>query len=51
MYYRLNDTILNDPAGSVHHPIVHYLAGLEEVKADHQALATFLSNKHSQSCN
>jgi ArsR family transcriptional regulator len=60
MYYRLNDTIPNDPVGSVdpvysvdsvHRPIVRYLAGLEEVKADHQALATFLNNKHPQSCN
>jgi ArsR family transcriptional regulator len=63
MYYRLNDTILNDPVSSVdpvdsgdsgdsvHRRLVHYLAGLEEVKADHQALATFLNNKHPQSCN
>jgi ArsR family transcriptional regulator len=48
MYYQLDLGIMND---SVHNRIVYYLAGLEEVKADHQTLLCFLKNKNSQSCN
>jgi ArsR family transcriptional regulator len=48
MYYQLDLGIMND---SVHNRIVYYLAGLEEVKADHQTLVCFLKNKNSQSCN
>jgi ArsR family transcriptional regulator len=48
MYYQLDLGIMND---SVHNRIVNYLAGLEEVKADHQTLVCFLKNKNSQSCN
>jgi ArsR family transcriptional regulator len=48
MYYQLDLGIMND---SVHNRIVHYLASLEEVKADHQTLLCFLKNKNSQSCN
>lgn len=48
MYYQLNESIIN---GSVHHGIVHYLAGLKEVKADCQTLLSFQQKKDKKSCN
>ena len=48
MYYQID---VNISSGSVHYTILQYLAGLEEVKADHQKLIVFLEEKEKQSCN
>ncbi len=48
MYYQFDTSVLSD---SFQSRIIHYLAGLEEVKADHQALACHLKKKDNQSCN
>lgn len=48
MYYKLDETIIN---GSIHNGIIHYLAGLKEVKTDHQKLICFQQKKDKQSCN
>ncbi|MGB3221887.1 MAG: metalloregulator ArsR/SmtB family transcription factor [Desulforhopalus sp.] len=48
MYYRLDENIIN---GSIHNGIIHYLAGLKEVTADHQKLICFQQKKDKQSCN
>ena len=48
MYYQLDESIVN---GSIHNGIVHYLARLKEVKADHQTLISFQQKKDKQSCN
>ena len=48
MYYRLDETIINS---SIHNGIINYLAGLKEVKADHQKRISFQQKKDKQSCN
>ncbi len=48
MYYQF-DTSISD--NSVHSLILQYLAGLEEVKADHQKLICHLGKKDQQACN
>lgn len=47
MYYQLDVRLLDD---TIHKWIVQYLAGLEEVRTDHQKLLCLLREKDNQSC-
>lgn len=47
MYYQIDESIIN---GSIHKGIIHYLAGLKEVKIDHQKLLCFQQKKDKQAC-